>query len=193
MPFTFKLSVRLALMKASLALACGGVFAACDFPGRRVNDPTSPNSAVVQVVTSPDSIILDPLQTRQFLTFGRTQAGDSVAVAVRWSTTGGAITSGGLYTADTTAGSFAVTATVLNSTVSGSSQVKNRGPVTQVVLTPATVSVAAGGSVQFAAYGIRKSGDSVGVTVSFSATGGTISAAGLYTAAATLGSYQAIA
>src|SRR5205814_2755360 len=65
----------------------------------RVTDPTPPNSPVVQIVSSPDTVTLDPDQTQQFVAYGRTQAGDSVAVAVSWSASGGTITSGGLYTA----------------------------------------------------------------------------------------------
>ncbi len=47
--------------------------------------------------------------------------------------------------------------------------------------------------MQFAAYGRKKNGDSVPVSVTYSATGGTISAAGLYTAGQTTGPYHVIA
>jgi len=201
MPFTFKLSKRLALLKASLAAAA--VLAACERP-LQIIDPTPPTSSVARVVVTPDTAILDPYQTRQFLAYGRTQAGDSVAVAVGWSASGGTITSGGLYTADTIAGTYQVTATTQvtssapaatpsGTTVSGSSQVKNRGPLAQVILTPATASLSLAATVQFAAYGRKKSGDSVPVSVTYSATGGTISAAGLYTAGQTTGPYHVIA
>ena len=58
MPFTFKLSMRLALMKAALAVAAAAAVAACGLQERRVTDPTPPN--VVQVVTSPSTVTLDP-------------------------------------------------------------------------------------------------------------------------------------
>src|SRR5690349_1272165 len=122
MPFTFKLSKRLALMKAWLALAAAASLVACE----RVAAPTQPSTSVVQVITSPDTVTLDPYQTRQFLAYGRTQSGDSVAVTVRWSASGGAITAAGLYAADTVPGVFQVTATT-GTSVSGSSQVKNQG------------------------------------------------------------------
>src|SRR2546426_9986697 len=55
MPFTFKLSKRLALMKASLVPAAAAALAACQLQDRRgITDPTLPSSAVMQVVTSPD-------------------------------------------------------------------------------------------------------------------------------------------
>jgi len=186
-----------------MAVAGLGLLAACE----RVlgpTQPTQPSAAVVQVVTSPDIVTLDPYQTQQFLAYGRTQAGDTVAVVVSWSVSGGRITSGGLYTTDSIAGTYLVTATTqvtasapaatpASTTVSGSSQVRNRGPLTQVILTPATASVTVGKTLQFAAYGGKKNGDSVAVTVAYSATGGTISAAGLYTAGQSAGTYRVIA
>ncbi len=73
MPFTFKLSMRLALMKASLALAAAAVFAACGLQDWRVTSPTLPDSTVVQVVTSPHAVMLYSHQERQFLAFDRTR------------------------------------------------------------------------------------------------------------------------
>src|SRR5438046_10749045 len=148
MPFTFKLSMRLALIRAALVPVAAAAFVACELPGRRVTDPNPPNNDVVQVFTSPASITLDPYETQQFLAFGRTQAGDSVPVAVRWSASGGTITTGGLYTADTSFGTFQVTATATTSAVTSSSTVRNRGSLTQVFVTPAAASVAGGGKQQ---------------------------------------------
>ncbi|PYP40227.1 MAG: hypothetical protein DMD48_04345 [Gemmatimonadetes bacterium] len=192
MTFTFKLSMRLALIRAALVPVAAAAFVACELPGRRVTDP-NPNNVVVQVFTSPDRITLDPYETQQFLAFGRTQAGDSVPVAVRWSASGGTITTGGLYTADTSFGTFQVTATATTSAVTSSSTVRNRGSLTQVFVTPAAASVAGGGKQQFAAYGRKRNGDSVAVNVSYAATGGIISAAGLYSAGQSAGRYQVIA
>ncbi len=197
MTFKHKLSKRLALMKAPLAAAAA--LAACEqIPA---SGPQVPSTAIVQVVTAPDTVTLDPYQTRQFLAYGRTQAGDSVAVAVRWTASGGTITSGGLYTADTIPGDYQVTATTTSQErataasvqVTGGSQVKNRGPLTHVIVTPATASVLLGGTLQFAAYGRRKNGDSVAVSVVYAATGGTVSAGGMYTAGQSAGTYRVIA
>src|SRR6266480_3954139 len=185
MPFTFKLSQRLARMKLPLAIAAAA-FAACELPVR-VTDPNPPNSPVVQIVSSPDTVTLDPDQTQQFVAYGRTQAGDSVVVAVSWSASGGTITSGGLYTANSVAGSYQVTATAqvpataaptataTSTTVSGSSQVKNRGPMAQIILTPLTASAVGGGRVQFAAYGRYTAGQSAGTyQVIATQSGGTL-------------------
>ena len=65
--------------------------------------------------------------------------------------------------------------------------------VVQVVVAPATANVAVGTSQQFTAYGRRNTGDSVAVNASYSATGGTITAAGLYTAGSSAGTFRVIA
>jgi len=186
-----------------MAVAGLGLVAACERPVGPTQPP--PGDPVVQIVSSPTSVTLDPYQTQQFLAYGRTQAGDSVAVVASWSASGGTITSGGLYAADTNAGTYQVTATAqvaatapaaatpTNTRPSGSSTVKNTGPLTQAILTPATASVLVGGTLQFAAYGRRKNGDSTSVSVVYGATGGTISAAGLYTAGQTAGPYRVVA
>src|SRR5204862_4785447 len=115
-------------------------------------------------------------------------------VAVRWSASGGTITGGGLYTADTVAGNYTVTATATSpsTTVSGSAVVKNPGPLSQIVLNPTTAFAVVGGTVQFTSYGKRKNGDSVAVSVVYAATGGNVSATGLYTAGGSSGSYRVI-
>src|SRR2546426_1091078 len=193
MTFKHKLSKRLALMRAPLAVVTA--LAACNLQDRRVTGPSLPSNPVVQVVTSPDTVTLDPYQTRQFLAYGRTQSGDSVAVAVRWTASGGTITSGGLYTADTIPGNYQVTATTASQVMAaapsmpltGSSGVKNRGPLTQVIVSPATASVVVGGTLQFMSYGRRKNGDSVAVSVTYAASGGataTVSASGVVTGVA---------
>ncbi|HEV2750291.1 MAG TPA: Ig-like domain-containing protein, partial [Gemmatimonadales bacterium] len=193
MPFTFKLSKRLARIKRFVLVAAA--LAACEKP-IPLTDPTPPSSPVVQVVIVPDSATLNPYQSQQFVAYGRTQAGDSVAVAAHWSTSGGAIGTDGMYTADTVAGTFTVTATVqpaptapittasASSQLSASSQVRNRGSLAQVIETPSTASTVVGGAVQFSAYGRTKSGDSVAVSVTWSSSNTavtTVSSGGLTT------------
>ncbi|HEY6159337.1 MAG TPA: Ig-like domain-containing protein, partial [Gemmatimonadales bacterium] len=198
MTFKHKLSRRLALLKDRWALlsvtTCAAALAvwAC---ARPVTDPQAPSSPVVRIVTLPDSVTLNPGDTRQFVAYGRTEAGDSVPVAVGWSASGGTITGGGLYTADTVAGSYAVTATATSpsTAVSSSSLVKNTGSVSQIVLNPTTAFAVVGGTVQFTSYGKKKNGDSVAVPVVYTATGGSVSATGLYTAGTSAGSYSVIA
>jgi hypothetical protein len=63
----------------------------------------------------------------------------------------------------------------------------------QVTVTPGTASVPTGGTVQFSASGRYSDGTSRAVAATWSATGGTISTAGLYTAGQTAGTYRVIA
>src|ERR1051326_9475248 len=86
MTFKHKLSRRLALLKDRWVLlsvttpAAALAVWACERP---VAGPQAPSSPVVRIVTLPDSVTLNPSDTRQFVAYGRTEAGDSVAVAVR--------------------------------------------------------------------------------------------------------------
>src|SRR6059058_5281745 len=143
----------------AMAVAGLGLLAACERPVGPTQPP--PGDPVVQIVSSPTSVTLDPYQTQQFLAYGRTQAGDSVAVVASCSASGGTITSGGLYAADTNAGTYQVTATAqvaatapaaattTNNTTASGSSVKNRGPLTKVILSPLTASVLTGGTLQY--------------------------------------------
>ena len=71
---------------------------------------TTPSTitVVTAVTVSPSSVTLQPGKTQQFA------ATDQAGLPVTWSATGGTITTSGLYTAGTTAGTFTVTATDSN-------------------------------------------------------------------------------
>jgi len=151
---------------------------ACDL---RPRGGTGVDIPIAQVVVSPDTLTLDPQQSFQFQAFGRTDAGDSVPVSVSWATSTGAISQFGIYTADTSATDAVVTATLSQSTLSGTSRVKKRR-VIQVVINPKNTTLDVGGLQQYVAYGWRNTGDSVSVSVTYVATGGSISGGGAYTA-----------
>jgi hypothetical protein len=70
-----------------------------------------PPPALAEVKLLPATATLAPSINRQFKAFGRTTSGDSVAVDVVFTATGGTITRDGLYTAGSTAGSYRVVAT----------------------------------------------------------------------------------
>src|SRR3989442_788358 len=202
MPFTFKLSKRLALMKASLVPAAAAVLAACQLQDRRgITGPTLPSNSVVQVVTSPDTVTLEPSVTQQFRAYGRTEAGDSVAITMTWSATDGAVASAGLYTAAPFQGDYEVTASVLQASATASAtpqgvarghsivHVRSNPQLAQVVVVPRSVSLGTGGTQPFVAYGRQNNGDSVGVNGTWSAQGGTLSSSGLYAAGSVPGGY----
>jgi len=176
----------MSLVHRCLPIVAVGVALACDPPSRPADD------TVVQVRVTPDSVILDTAQTQQFVAAGRTQAGDSVAIAVTWSASTGTITADGMYTTDTSMADAVITATLMGSHMSGISRVRKRR-VARIVVAPAVVTLPAGGTQQFAAWGVRNTGDSVAVAVTYSATGGSIASGGLYTAGQTAGNYRVIA
>ncbi len=153
------------------------LLAACDL---RPRNSIGVDNPVTGVVVYPDSLTLDPQQSFQFRVFGRTQAGDSVPVSVRWSASAGSISAAGVYTADTSAADATVTATLANSTVNGSSNVK-KNRLVQLVIDPKSTTLTVGGLQQFSVFGRKSAGDSVSVAVTYSGTGGAISGAGAYT------------
>src|ERR1043166_9444638 len=65
--------------------------------------------------------------------------------------------------------------------------------ISQILISPDSVSIAAGQSVQFQATGRTPSGETRPIKVRWSATGGTIDANGLYTAGSGLGAFEVTA
>jgi len=151
---------------------------------------------LTSVVVTPGSASLAAGATQQFSATGQLSDGSSSSVAVNWTATGGTISSSGLYTAGTTSGTFRVIAAQSGGTLADTSLVGiavAAPTLQQVVLTPATTSLLTGAAQQFAASGLMSDGSSKSVTVTYSASGGTITAGGLYTAGSTPGSYRVIA
>jgi len=173
-----------------LALSTLFLVAACNLDRNRLG----PDGTVSGVFVTPDTVMLDPLQAFQFHVFGRGTAGDTLSVNAAWSATAGSITQTGMYTADTSENDVAVTASIPLSgvTLSGTSLVQKRR-VVAITLTPSSASLATGAAQQFAALGVRNSGDTVPVNASYSATGGTINSSGLFTAGSAAGTYRVIA
>lgn len=95
-----RLGMPLIFMAALGLMACGGA-------GKTASTTISPPPPSVTVSISPTSVSVPTGGSRQFsaTVTGTTQTG------VNWSSTGGTISSSGLYTAGNTAGTFMVTAT----------------------------------------------------------------------------------
>src|SRR5262245_8098165 len=181
------------LLLPSVVLEC--IAAACSNNDQGTNLSNPPN--LTQVVVSPKTATIAAGTKQQFNAYGRDSAGDSLGVSVDFTASGGDITSTGLFTAGAVAGSFAVVATEHGGTLADTATVTVTvaGPpvLAQVILLPSTAVLTVGGSQQFAAYGKMSTGDSVAVVVTYSATGGSITAAGLYTAGQTPGAFHVIA
>ena len=142
----------------------------------------------VNVGISPASVTVQPGATQQF-TATVTGAANN---AVTWTATGGSISTSGLYTAGTTAGSFTVTATSVqdsNKSASASVVIPAVQVNVNVGVSPTSVTIQPNGTQQFTAT-VTGAADS---SVTWTATGGTVSSAGLYTAGATTGSFTVTA
>ena len=148
------------------------------------------------VEVTPTSVSLTPGGTQQFNAVGRMSDGSSASVTVTWSETGGSITSAGRYTAGSTAGSFRVIATQQGGTKADTSVVTitpAAPTLTGVEVTPSSVNLSPGAGQQFSAIGRMSDGSTSSVSVNWSATGGTVSGTGAYTAGATAGTFRVIA
>ncbi|MGE5801665.1 MAG: Ig-like domain-containing protein, partial [Gemmatimonadota bacterium] len=154
--------------------------------------PTDPESPVTQLLVRPETVMVDPLGSLQFQVYGRTSVGDSVPVSVRWSASAGAITSSGLFTADSLDDDVTITASLSSGSVSGDALARKL-KVVKLIVSPDASTLRPGASQQFTTRGVRNTGDTVGVSSSYSATGGTISGSGVFTAGAVAGNYRVIA
>ena len=148
-----------------------------------------------KVVVTPADATVASGATVQFVAKGVTKAGESAAVNVTWTASTGAISSSGVLTAGATPGTYRVIGTSAFGAADTSIVTVTAGPdpVAAVILVPATASVTAGETVQFEAYGRTSAGDSVPVTASYTATGGTIAGNGLYAPGGAAGTFRVIA
>jgi hypothetical protein len=163
---------------------------------------------LVAVDVSPSSVTLAPRGSQTFTAVGRLMGGDVVPIGVNWSANGGSIDAGGTFVAGDTAGSYRIIAVNTAGTLADTATVTISAPATppppapaptpepvvaQVILKPASLTLAPGAKKQFATYGVTTVGDSVSVPVVFKATGGTVTTTGLFTAGQIAGNFRVIA
>jgi hypothetical protein len=163
-----------------------------------------PNLGSIEI--SPDTATLASGASQGFLVTGRLTDGRAVPVGVTWKAAGGSIDAGGNFVAGDSAGTYRVIATHTTFTFADTATVTITAPLSPpppeeppapvletVTLVPASATLAPAATRQFTAYGRTTSGDSVAVSVVFAATGGSVTAGGLYTAGSTPGTYRIIA
>ena len=156
----------------------------------------APAPNLEEIIVSPASADLLIGATKSFTAMGRLSDSSTTQIAVTWSATGGQIDGNGSFRAGNTVGQYRVIATNTAKTIADTAIVDISRPaptLAQVILTPATAAVVVGGTVQLRAYGRNSDGDSIAVTSTYTATGGTVTGAGVFTAGSTPGSYRAIA
>jgi hypothetical protein len=175
-----------------------------------------PRLASVEI--NPVSSSLTPGVKQTFNAVGHLSSGTAVPIGANWSATGGTIDGGGSYTAGDTAGTFQVIATNTAGTLADTATISITVPpapvpppspepplppppsppppapvVDKVTLVPATATLAASTKRQFQAFGRTTAGDSVAVPVVFTATGGTVTSNGQFTAGTSAGTFRVIA
>ncbi|MEK7681665.1 MAG: hypothetical protein AAB502_11660 [Chloroflexota bacterium] len=154
--------------------------------------------ALDHVTVTPASASLAPGATPQYTATAYDASNNVIPGATfAWSaTSGGSINATGLLTASAVAGTYAnavqVTATFNSVTKSGTASFTVApGALDRVTVTPASVSLATGGTQQYAATAYDASNNVIpGATFAWSVTsGGSINATGLLTAGAVAGTY----
>jgi hypothetical protein len=145
-----------------------------------------------QVVLNPAAVVVPLGGTQQFSVSGLWSDGSTTAPTVSYSATGGTVDSDGVFTAGSLPGSYLVIATQQGGALADTSQVTVGPTLSQLVMNPSSVSVFPGSAQQFAVSASWTDGSSQLPPLKFGATGGTVSAGGLYTAGSVPGSYQLI-
>jgi len=189
MPYLSKLVKRITMGVTPALLL---TLAACGSDGGNTVAPASPS--LTEMIMTPAAVSLQPGDTQSFAVSGMWSNGATTAPQVSYSATGGTITTDGLYTAGGTAGTFQVIAAHRGGSKKDTSKVTLNPPtLTKMTMTPATASLQTGATQQFAVSGVWSNGATTAPTVNYTATGGTITAGGLYTAGGTAGTFRVIA
>jgi uncharacterized protein YjdB len=155
--------------------------------------PPPPTLATITV--SPATASVNVGQTVQLTATGRDAAGNPVTgLILVWTSSSTGLATVSSYGVVTGIGGGSVSVTAAASGKSGSAAITVVAPTLQrIVLSPKPVSLTAGATQQFTALGSYSDGSSRAVAVTYAATGGTITAGGLYTAGSVAGTYRVIA
>src|SRR5581483_3029789 len=138
---------------------------------------------------------LTPGAMQQFSATARDANGNVVSVPITWAVVsgGGSIDASGKLTAGNTAGMFNGTVRATAAGVSGSANLTvTAGPASQIVLSPASATLAPGGTTAFSGQVKDALGNPTSDPITWSvspAAAGTITQGGVFTASAQVGSY----
>ncbi len=151
---------------------------------------------LTSMTISPSSVTLTTGGTRQFAVSGTWSDGGSATPPATYSATGGTVSASGLYTAPATAGTYRVIAAHSGGTRRDTAVVTVQSAaitLTSMSINPATVTMPAGATQQFAVSGTWSNGSTTPPSVTYSATGGSVTPAGVFTAPSSAGTYRVIA
>jgi hypothetical protein len=188
-------------------ISAAGVFTAGGTPGTYSNTVTASSGGVsgsatvivtagplAKITVTPTPVTLAISGTQQFVAVGQDAAGNVVQFTPTWSVVagGGAVTGTGLFTAGTVVGTFTNTVQASSGGITGTATVNvTHGPLASITVTPKPSTLTPAATQQFTAVGKDASGNTVAITPTWSVTagGGTINAAGMFTAGNTPGTY----
>ena len=150
---------------------------------------------VATVTVQPANPTLQPNGTQQFTAEVKDACANTLTTPVSWLVVagGGSISSGGLFTAGATPGTYNNTIKATSNGVSGQTSVTiASGAVATIEVAPTSSTLSIGGAQQFTATGKDAMGNSVPVTVTWSVVngGGSITSSGLFTAGNTPGTFS---
>ena len=142
-----------------------------------------PAAQNVGITVSPTSATVNAGSAEQFSAYVR----GTTNTAVTWTASGGTVSANGLYTAPASAGSYTVTATSQADTTKSATATVTVQAVQAVAVSvsPSAASIYVDGTEQFSAYVTG----TTNTAVTWTASGGTVSSGGLYTAPTAAGTY----
>jgi hypothetical protein len=156
--------------------------------------PTPPAAAGMSI--TPAAVALYTNRTQTFVARSANATSPSVTWSIPEGVSGGTITSAGIYTAPTTAGTYHIVATsVADTTQTATAAVTiQAAPATlTLVISPVSATLSVGSSLTLAATVSFSSSQSVTWSVQEGTAGGTVTSGGVYTAPSTPGTYHVVA
>lgn len=148
--------------------------------------------AVIALAINPKYASVMPGGSQQFTASATWSNGSTVLPALTWSATGGTVSGNGQFTAGATPGTYRVVVSGGGRTDTATVSVGAPRTLVSLSLTPESGQASTGGTIQFTPWALWSDGSSTLPALSWTATGGTVSSSGVYTAGSTTGSYRVI-
>jgi hypothetical protein len=199
MTYTHKLARRLAISRKLGVSTVFALLAACAGDSTAPEAPTDPSAPSAPASPSgfrvlPSAVTLEVDQSVRFRGELRTSRTGLRMPPMRWEATGGTITGDGTFSASRPGTYRVIGRSRIHRPDTSVVVVVPRQPkVERLRVTPRTPELVAGGKRTFTAVGRLPDGTNTAIRVNWSATGGTISQAGVYEAGDSAGTYEVMA
>ena len=145
---------------------------------------------LVSLAVTPDGSTVTSGNPLRFDAVATWSDGSTGAPEVLWSSTGGTIDGNGTFIAGSQSGTWRVVARQASGVIADTAQVIVSAPtVVRLVLSPTSSVLAPGASQRFSAFAKLSDSSTTSASVTWQATGGTITSAGDYTAGTAGGTY----